>query len=104
MKKFFEALALCLLLTGCASSYYEAQTRPDAVEVAINGRVVRVVDLGEKVEMIRKGYVQSGSTVEHWEDFIQAAKKATGCDIVNIVAKPGVSNTLVWVQALKKCR
>ena len=100
-----QALIICLALfiTSCANSFYEAQTRKDAVEVSIEGRVIRVIDLGDKVEMIRKGYAQTGATVEHWEDFIKAGKKVTGCEITNIVPRPGVDNTLVWVQAIKAC-
>lgn len=94
----------CLGLSACAGSFYEAQSRQDATEVNINGRVVRVVDLGDKVEMIRKGYLHGGQGVEHWEDFIAAGKKVTGCDIVNIVPRPGMRDSLVWVQAMKKCK
>lgn len=92
-----------LFLCGCADSFYEAQTRTDAKEVSVQGRIIRVIDMGDKVQMIRKGYLHTGPTVEHWEDFIAAGEKATGCKIENLVPKPGMRDNLVWVEAIKKC-
>jgi hypothetical protein len=101
MKVFLSAIAL-LLLTGCASSYPHAQNREDAIEVDIDGRIIRVVDLGSKVEMIRKGYTFSGDTTAHWEDHIKAGEIVTGCKITNLVNKQGTEG-YVWVEALKDC-
>ena len=96
-------LLSCLFLTACAGSAYEAQTRTDAKEITIEGRVIRVIDLGNKVQMIRKGYLHFAPDIEHWEDFIFAGEKVTGCKIENLVPKPGARDTLVWVEAIKKC-
>ncbi|QDP47106.1 MAG: hypothetical protein Tp1111SUR522732_44 [Prokaryotic dsDNA virus sp.] len=101
MKIFFIAIGF-VFISGCANSFIHAQNREDAVEVEVDGRVIRVIDQGNKVEMIRKGYMQTGSTLRHWEDYAIAAKEVTGCNITNIVNKIGTEN-YVWVEALKDC-
>jgi|GEM_PF-2200692 len=98
----FFAIFLVVIISGCAGSFAEMQNRGDAVEVDINGSVIRVVDLGHKVEMVRKGYLYIGPT-QDWADYVIAGEKATGCKITNLVNKVGTQN-FVWVEATKDCQ
>ncbi len=100
--KHIAILLFPALLTGCAGSIYEAQNRKDAVEVTINGRVIRVIDHGERIELVRKGYIIGGEIMQHIEDFSKAAKQVTGCDVRNLVNAPGVTGN-VWMVGVKDC-
>jgi hypothetical protein len=85
-------------------AHYEALTNPDAKEIVVDGRIIRVIDEGYKVKMVRKGWVFTNVTTDHWEDFIIAGKKATGCDMINLIPYPGTGTALVFVQAMKQCK
>ena len=101
--KFLFVVGFLICIAGCVNSYSHVQNRKDAVEVNIDGRIIRVIDHGEKVEMVRKGYFHGGDTISHWEDYIKAGEIATGCKITHVTSKVPDQPDHGWKEGLKDC-
>jgi hypothetical protein len=96
-------LLFCLVGCGGTHDYNFAQTREDAIEVDIDGRIIRVIDHGEKIEMMRKGWFHGSKAISHWEDYVKAGEIATGCKITHIQSKVAGQPDHGWKEGLKNC-
>jgi hypothetical protein len=74
-----KAAAAFLILAACGASPAPEFMGATRTDVTVNGRDYTVLQKGERVEVIRRGYAQRGEHQEIRATMIELIPRVTGC-------------------------